>query len=242
MGINGSQIDFNNPTNNYDIKGTNDPDNVGRLSLYRDQGYDTGYDTQPVTKHDEKTRGIKGPMATVQLYSKSNFNGTMFEIEYGNYTSDVFVPYLIPSNVFSLSIPPRTTVKIYCGDKYDFGGKGGMSITNTGSDVMRVSSLPPNISGHIRSISIISHAIDRRGEIKDVGDIETDLSDDGKDAVIITDRGDVIAAGLSVEQIPGQSDMGKSLEPFHNITYSQYSDRFIFYFCLIIIIYLIYNL
>jgi hypothetical protein len=236
MNINGSKIDFNNPTNTYDITGTNDPDNVGKLIIYRDNGYDTGYDTQPVTGHDAKTRGEKGPNKLVQLYSKAGFDGKMFEIKHGNYTSDVFVSYLIPSNVFSLTIPPRTTVKLYCGDKYDFGGKGGMSITNTSLDIMRVNTLPQNIAGHIRSISIISHSIDKSGKVKTESETESEYEDE-KNAVIISDRGDVIVSGLNT----GLTSQNNLLEPFDNNKLCTYTNNYVFYLCLIIIMYLIYN-
>ena len=118
-----------------------------------------------------------------------------------------------------------------------FGGKGGMSITNTGQDVMKVDTLPQNISGHIRSISIISHSVGRSGEIKDFVDSETGFSsEDGKDAVIITDRGDVIAAGLTPGQI-NPANKNSYIEPFGNIINSvQFTEIFVFYLCLIILI------
>lgn len=193
MGVNASKIDFKDPHIDYTTRGVDDPDGVGRIVVFREQGYDTGYDIQPVIPLDVRTRGERGPLRAVQLYSKSRFQGELFEVDYGNYPSSAFIPAILPNNVFSLTIPPRTTIKLFAGDEYDFGGKGGISITNAGSDVMRVDTLPDNISGRIRSISVISHSIDKAGRI-------SDPDSDESDAVITSDRGDVIAAGMTVKR------------------------------------------
>jgi hypothetical protein len=212
MGINGSKIDFKDPHIDYETRGMDDPDGVGRIIIFREQGYDTGYDTQPVTPLDLRTRGDRGPLHTVQLYSKANFNGEIFEVDYGNYPSDVFIPSMLPANVFSLTIPPRTTVKLFSGDEYDFGGKGGMSLTNAAEDVMRVESLPTNIRGQVRSISVISHSLDRAGRIKDI-------DSDESDAVITSDRGDVIIAGMTIEKNADldTGELNARVEPYHNM-------------------------
>lgn len=187
--VNGKHID---PNEVLDTSGYDDPDGVGRSVRYRDAGYDIGYDVQPVTEHDEKTRGEKGPDKVVQVYTESNREGEIFEIEYGNYTSDVLIPVLSPHNIFSLTLPPKTTVKLYAGDEYNFGGKGGISLTNISDDVMNVDKLPPNVAGQVRSISIISHTINRAGLVDDT----SDTSDDEK-RVITTERGEVIRSGMS---------------------------------------------
>lgn len=130
----------------------------------------------------------QGPYINVQLYSSSNMKGEVFEIDAGNYPSDVFINAVSPYNVFSLTIPPHTAIKLFGGNEYDFGGKGGMSITNTGSDIMRIESLPSNISGQIRSVSII--------DLKDLssGAIVTD----DKSVFTKTDKGELIASGMSM--------------------------------------------
>jgi hypothetical protein len=114
--------------------------------------------------------------------------GEVFEIDAGNYPSDVFINAVSPYNVFSLSIPPHTAIKLFGGNEYDFGGKGGMSITNTGSDIMRIESLPSNISGQIRSVSIV--------DLKDLsgGSVVTD----DKSVFVKTDKGELIASGMSM--------------------------------------------
>lgn len=183
--VNGKYID---PNEVLDTRQYDDPDGVGRIVRYRDSGYDIGYDVQPVTGHDAKTRGEKGPSKVVQVYSESNLQGEIYEIEYGNYTSEVLIPVLSPHNVFSLTIPPKTTVKLYAGNEYDFGGKGGVSLTNISQDIMRVNDLPANIAGQVRSMSIVSHSINRAGLIS---------SDDETETVITTERGDVIRSGMS---------------------------------------------
>jgi len=130
----------------------------------------------------------QGPYINVHMYSSSNMKGEVFEIDAGNYPSDVFINAVSPYNVFSLTIPPYTTIKLFGGNEYDFGGKGGMSITNTGSDIMRIESLPSNISGQIRSVSIV--------DLKDLsgGSVVTD----DKSAFTKTDRGELIASGMSM--------------------------------------------
>ena len=131
----------------------------------------------------------QGPYINVQLYSKTNMKGEVFEIDAGNYPSDVFINAVSPYNVFSLSIPPYTSIKLFGGNEYDFGGKGGMSITNTGSDIMRIESLPSNISGQIRSVSII--------DLKDLSGASGIVTDD-KSVFVKTDKGELIASGMSM--------------------------------------------
>lgn len=90
----------------------------------------------------------------VILYSKPNFLGNAYAINIGDYTSTYFIPQISPDNVFSLSIPPNMSVKLFCGDIYDYGNKGFVHITNVSKDNMSVPSLPQYIAGYIRSISI----------------------------------------------------------------------------------------
>jgi hypothetical protein len=242
MGINASKIDFKDPNVTYDTKGTDDPDGVGRIIIFREQGYYTGYPTQPVTGLDARTRGEKGATRAVQLYSKANFKGEVFEVDYGNYPSDVFIPTVIPSNVFSLTIPPRTTIKLFSGDEYDFGGKGGVSLTNAGPDIMRVDSLPTNVRGQIRSVSVISHAIDKTGRVQD-----PDADDETSEAVITTEKGEVIAAGMTVQNNAG-TDRGEinfshdpnEVEPFQNVRKIALFPEMVVVFYLILLVVVVY--
>lgn len=103
----------------------------------------------------------------VQMFSKDNFEGNIYEINYGNYTSNMFTDKLTPDNVFSLTIPPMTTVKMYSGIMYNYDGIGAVSITNVSSDTMKVPQLPDHIRGNIRSISITRNDSDSVDEIID---------------------------------------------------------------------------
>src|SRR5579872_3777967 len=66
----------------------------------------------------------------VIMYSKPYMEGEAFTIDVGNYTSLTLMPQISPNNVFSLSVPPDTAVELFCGDIYDFGGKGSLYIGN----------------------------------------------------------------------------------------------------------------
>ncbi len=90
----------------------------------------------------------------VQLYSKDNYEGNIYEIDYGSYTADMFIDQISPDNVFSLKIPPLTTVKLFGGDIYDYGENGSLHITNVYSEIAGVPLLPDHIRGQVRSISI----------------------------------------------------------------------------------------
>lgn len=90
----------------------------------------------------------------VVFFSKPNLSGNMYTIDNGNYTSEKFVKYISPDNVFSMTVPPQTFVKLYCGDMYDDGGKGFYHITNVTNEVAEIPSLPRNIQGNVRSVSI----------------------------------------------------------------------------------------
>jgi hypothetical protein len=90
----------------------------------------------------------------VRFYSKENFEGNIYEIDYGNYTSNTFIYKITPDNVFSMSIPSNTELRVYAGDIYDLGGKGFMAITNVTPDLVDIPILPDNIRGNVRSLSI----------------------------------------------------------------------------------------
>lgn len=90
----------------------------------------------------------------VRLYSKENYQGNIYEIDYGNYTSSMFIKLISPDNVFSLSIPPNTSVMMFCGDIYDYGGKGSVHIVNVTNERADVPMLPLNVQGGVRSLSI----------------------------------------------------------------------------------------
>lgn len=93
----------------------------------------------------------------VRLFSKDNYKGNVYEIDYGNYTSNMFIYKISPDNIFSLTVPPHTSVRMYCGDIYDYGGRGYMDITNVTNERVDVPSLPQNIRGYVRSLSIIKY-------------------------------------------------------------------------------------
>jgi hypothetical protein len=96
----------------------------------------------------------------VIFYSKPDLYGTMYAVETGDYTSSRFIPQISPDNVFSLSIPANTSVKLFCGDVYDSGGKGFVHITNATNQRSAVPSLPLHIQGNVRSVSIRTNIID----------------------------------------------------------------------------------
>jgi hypothetical protein len=104
----------------------------------------------------DPTRAIQ-QSGKVRFYSKDNLQGNTYEIEPGNYTSIEFANKISPDNVFSLTIPSLTTIKLFAGDLYDYGGKGSMQVTNVSQDRIKVELLPENIKGKVRSISITSH-------------------------------------------------------------------------------------
>jgi hypothetical protein len=108
---------------------------------------------------DAITSKVDTPYDKVMLYTKPNLQGDVYVIDYGSYTSTLLIPVISPNNVFSLSIPPYTSVKMYCGDLYDYGGKGSIEITNVTSQKTDVPSLPDNIQGGIRSISINKYSL-----------------------------------------------------------------------------------
>lgn len=93
----------------------------------------------------------------VRLYTKLNGQGEVYEIETGNYISDNFISKITPNNIFSMSIPPATTVKLFCGDVYDYGNIGSMHVTNVTRETIIVPELPSHIQGRVRSISITKH-------------------------------------------------------------------------------------
>ena len=97
------------------------------------------------------------PNNLVKLYSKSNFQGNIYEIDYGNYTSINFIDKLSPDNVFSLRVPSQTTIKLFSGDIYDYGGKGAVQITNVTNSTTNVPQLPDNIAGQVRSVIITKY-------------------------------------------------------------------------------------
>jgi hypothetical protein len=106
----------------------------------------------------KKTYCIDGPdsiyKSNVVLFSKPNLQGNMYLISNGSYTSDGFIKYITPDNVFSMSISPETTVKLFCGDNYDSGTKGSFQITNVLKEPMYLNELPQHIQGYVKSVII----------------------------------------------------------------------------------------
>jgi hypothetical protein len=105
----------------------------------------------------DKNEPIVTKEGKVRLYSKDDYKGNVYEIDYGNYTSNMFIYKISPDNVFSLTVPPHTSVRMYCCDIYDYGGRGYMDITNITNERVDVPSLPQNIRGYVRSLSIIKY-------------------------------------------------------------------------------------
>jgi hypothetical protein len=94
----------------------------------------------------------------VVVYNKPNLTGTSYALEYGSYNSRVLRLKLFPDNIFSLEIPPLTKVKLYGGGMFDYGGKGGIEISNIAENTMVMTHLPEQLSGAIRSIAVIKIA------------------------------------------------------------------------------------
>lgn len=109
-----------------------------------------GSDTSKIDRHTI----TQVQESKVRLYSKENFMGNVYEIDYGNYTSSMFIKMISPDNVFSLAIPPNTSIVMFCGDMYDYGGKGSVHIVNVTNERADVPMLPMNVQGNVRSLSI----------------------------------------------------------------------------------------
>jgi hypothetical protein len=110
------------------------PDNV---PTYRTTGPDSIYETNVI------------------LYSKPNMQGTLYLVSNGSYTGDDFNKNIAPDNIFSLSIPPNTKIKLYCGTIYDDGQIGSMEITNVLNEPMYVAELPQQMQGKLQSMIVI---------------------------------------------------------------------------------------
>lgn len=105
-------------------------------------------------------------MTKVVLFSKPDLQGNMYLMSLGNYTSTTFIKHISPDNIFSLSIPPETSVKLFCGDMYDYGGKGSTHITNVLKEPITVMRLPQHIQGMIRSVSVSRQRYEDENTIK----------------------------------------------------------------------------
>lgn len=116
------------------------------------------YDIEPkIVGYSSFTDISNSPSELVKFYSKTDFQGNIYEIEYGNYTSTNFIDKISPDNIFSLTVPSLTTVKLFCGDIFDYGGKGAFQITNITNSTSSVPQLPDNIQGRVRSAIIVKH-------------------------------------------------------------------------------------
>jgi hypothetical protein len=160
----------------------------------------------------------------VRLYSKDNFKGNVYEIDYGNYTSRMFIRKISPDNVFSFIVPSNTSIKLYSGDMYDFGGKGTMHIVNVTNEFIKIPIMPENIRGNVRSLSI---------------SYETDIQQ------INTNQ---ISAMINKPNITGDTNSQHmlstqtNLESFHDIFYDHSREcDYLLYILLIIIILCIYK-
>lgn len=90
----------------------------------------------------------------VLVFTEANFNGKVYEIDPGNYTSNIFVNQIYPDNISSIIVPQNMSVKLYAGDIYDYGGKGSYSLSNVTKQRISIAKLPSNIINNVRSISV----------------------------------------------------------------------------------------
>lgn len=98
-----------------------------------------------------------GPDEKVRFYSKDNFTGNIYVVDYGNYTVSYFADKISPDSVFSMIIPPLTTVGLFCGEIYDYGGQGAFHVTNITKNKVSIPQFPEHIQGRVKSVSIIKH-------------------------------------------------------------------------------------
>jgi hypothetical protein len=93
----------------------------------------------------------------LKLYSKVNLQGNAYLVDYGNYVGQNFTNRLSPDNVFSMEVPPQSTVKLFGGAEYDYGTQGSFHLSNTTRDYTRVNQLPENIQGKVRSMIVMQN-------------------------------------------------------------------------------------
>jgi len=91
----------------------------------------------------------------LKLYSKVNLQGNAYLVDYGNYVGQKFTNRLSPDNIFSMEVPPQSTVKLFGGGEYDYGTQGSFHLSNTTGDYAKVNQLPENIQGKVRSMIIM---------------------------------------------------------------------------------------
>ena len=90
----------------------------------------------------------------VRFYSKENYGGNVYEVDYGNYNFKNFGDKLIPDSAYSMMVPPDTTVKVFAGDGFDYGGLGSFHVTNVTQEPVMIPQFPDNIKGKVKSVSI----------------------------------------------------------------------------------------
>lgn len=139
----------------------------------------------------------------VIMYSKPYLQGNAYALAAGNYTSEKFIPQISPDNVFSMSVPAKTTVKLFNGNIYDYGNKGFMHIVNTSQETIPVSTLPQNMQGSVKSVSI---------------------SNDINDIIDIIDRG-ALAATSSTTSVKAN----QPIEQFYDYTVTDHNISIIWY-------------
>jgi hypothetical protein len=167
-----------------DVKRYNDKQGFGRISVY----------DSTIRRYLNEEPRPAGAKYKVRVYTKETQQGNVYELEGGSYTNEMLRKFMITSmensNIFSLSLPPKTTITLYSGNDYDLGGKGAVSYTNVTNDVMRVNSLPIPLAGNIHSIDITHHTVDPES----MGVERTFLDSKTIDSAI-TDRGDLVLSG-----------------------------------------------
>lgn len=164
-----------------DVKGYNDPDGLGRITVF---------DAREKRYLNEKPQP-SGEQVKVRVYTKNKLQGNVYELDVGSYTNQMLRDFFLTNkenrNIFSLSLPPKTTVTLYSGNDFDLAGKGSISYTNITKDVMRINELPVPIGGNVNSIDVVYHTVD-----PEFLGVERTFLDDRTISNAITERGDLI--------------------------------------------------
>lgn len=116
-----------------------------------------GNNLSPEIKSQAILNSNTDPEEKVRFYSKDNYEGNIYVVDFGNYTVNYFADKISPDSVFSMIIPPLTTVKLFCGEMYDYGGQGAFHVTNITKNKVSVPQFPEHVKGRVKSVSIIKH-------------------------------------------------------------------------------------
>ena len=119
----------------------------------------------------------------VVLFSKPNLQGNMYLVSNGSYTSEYLIKKITPDNVFSLSIPPETKVKLFCGNVYDDGHIGSIDITNITKESMYLKELPLHIQGAIKSMIVVK----QKSKYNNINNVVENLNSDKMEGFDLSD-------------------------------------------------------